>query len=189
VSIRIQKKLTEKGKKTFFIYCVLKFPYLFLYTKRNDCCNKLRIFCCSSARSSFSPFAGLFLLLATGFLANLTGIGLIRKLGNLLVIGCAVGGAIYLTYDAVSYWQYYSHLRNTGSPGTVRVEDIQQERALKNDRSNVFIFYVYNARVNFRNESRIIAVGAADYEHTRTGQTRSFPSLSGSSFFSSATAA
>lgn len=124
----------------------------------------------NSALFFFVILAGLFLLLATHFVANLTGIGLIRKLGNLLVIGCAVGGAIYLTYDAVSYWRYYSHLRNNGAPGTVRVEEIEREKAFKNDRSKVFVFYVYKARVSFQNESRVIAVGSADYEHTRTGQ-------------------
>ncbi len=120
--------------------------------------------------AAFIGLAGLFLILATGFLANLTHILLVRKLGDAIIFVCAIAGAIFLTYDAISYWRYYSHLRHQGVPETVLVEDIEKEREYQHNRTDDWwISYIYWARVSFRGESRVIAVGSSDFDHTKAG--------------------
>ena len=132
----------------------------------------IRLFSGSHAALFFAlVLTAAFVVLALGFLATLTGSDLIRRVGNLLIVVCALGGTLFLCYDAWVYWRYYSHLKHEGTPATVRVEEIERHREFNNDRSKVFIFYVYQARVNFHGESRIIVVGEKDYDRTKAGDT------------------
>ena len=115
-----------------------------------------------------SAILGVFVL---GFLANVTGIGVIRRAGRLLILCCAFAGALYLSYNAFTYWRYFSRMKRDGTAMTVRIEDIDRQKAFRNDRDQATLFYVYQARVNFRGESRVIAAGSDDYEHTHAGDT------------------
>ncbi len=114
---------------------------------------------------------GIFLVFSTGYLATWTGIPLIRTVGNFFVLVCAVGGAIFFSYDAIAYWRYYSRLEREGVKQAVRVEDTDRRRAFNDNRSDeIWISYEYKARVNFRGEQRVIAIGCKDYEQVHPGE-------------------
>ncbi|MBS1661652.1 MAG: hypothetical protein JST68_11455 [Bacteroidetes bacterium] len=130
----------------------------------------VRLFSSANAALFFAALlTAVVVLLATGMLANFTGLSLIRRLGDILVFLFAISGAIYLTYDAAAYWRYYSTLKRQGAATTAKIEDIDRMKEFNNDNSQIFIFYIYQARINFQGESRIIAVGSKDYEHLKPG--------------------
>jgi hypothetical protein len=105
-----------------------------------------------------------------GFLATITGLGIIRAFQSGVLLLCALAGAIYLTYSSYTYWQYYTHLKSAGVPQVVKLEDISRDAQVNSrDNSDFLMLYTYQARINFHGESRVIAVGEKDYEKLHPG--------------------
>jgi hypothetical protein len=113
----------------------------------------------------------LFVIFALGFLARLTRIEVLWTVQNWIAGFCAVCLAIYFSYNAVANWRYASKLRQ-GVAQQVKVEDIYRTMDVnpRGDNSDVFIFYVYRARVLFNGELRLIAVGRKDFEQVHPGE-------------------
>ena len=83
--------------------------------------------------------------------------------------GCAVALAGYFSYNAIANWRYYSTLKK-GVAQSVKVEDIYETMDVHpRDPSDALIFTVYRARVIFRGEPMIIAVGRKDFEQVHPG--------------------
>jgi hypothetical protein len=119
-------------------------------------------FCCA-----ISLILVIFVL---GFLARLTGIAAIWKVQDIFTGFCALALALYFSYNAFAHWRYYSRLSKEGIVQRVKVEDIFRTYDTRNhDNSDVFLFYVYRARVIFSGERRFIAVGRKDYEEVHPG--------------------
>lgn len=112
----------------------------------------------------------VFLVFSCGFLAGITRIKLFRFIGNTIAWLCALSGSFYVTYNALAYWRYYEKLHGGGTHQTVKLEDLSRTAETNgHDNTQLFLLYNYEARVNFRGESRIIAAGKKDYEHLHAG--------------------
>jgi hypothetical protein len=112
----------------------------------------------------------LCVIFALGILARLTGLKLLWRVQNIIAGGCAIILAAFFSYNAIGNWRYYSRLKH-GVVQSVKVEDIYETVDVNpRDQSDVFIFSVYRARVDFRGGQWIIAVGRKDYEQVHKGE-------------------
>ena len=112
----------------------------------------------------------LFGIFALGFLARLSGMGVLWTLQNWLAGLCGLALAFYCSYNAFANWRYASKLRQ-GVAQQVKVEEIYKTMDVHGtDPTDRIFFEVYRARVVFNGEPRLIAVGGRDFEQVHPGE-------------------
>ncbi len=112
----------------------------------------------------------LCVIFALGILARLTGRELLWRVQHFIAGGCAIILAVFFSYNALGNWRYYSRLKH-GAVQTVKVEDIYETMDVNaTGPSDQLVFTVYRARVDFRGQQWIIAVGRKDYVEVHKGE-------------------
>lgn len=102
----------------------------------------------------------VFALVAIGIISSLVTIPLLGALGRFIITGLVVCGALYFTYNAWQYNQYYNKIKNNSQQETVTVLGTNSHARSKRNSW----FYDYDATVQFGNEQKTIPIDEEDYE-------------------------
>ncbi|MCS3797799.1 hypothetical protein [Niastella sp. OAS944] len=102
----------------------------------------------------------VFTLIALSILAGFLQIPLLGHIGRFIVTGLVVGVALYFTYNAWQYNQYYNKIRNNSKSETVTVLSTNYHARSKRNSW----FYDYDATVQFGNEQKTIPIEEEDFE-------------------------
>lgn len=102
----------------------------------------------------------VFALVSIGIISSFVQIPLLQGFGRLIITGLVVCGALYFTYNAWQYNEYYNKIRNNSKSETVTVLGTNSHARSK--RSSWF--YDYDATVQFGNEQKTIPIEEEDYE-------------------------
>lgn len=109
-------------------------------------------------------FATVFALVSLGIITSFIQIPLLQGLSRLIVTGLVICGALYFTYNAWQYNQYYNNIKNNSLQETVTVLGTNYHaRSKKNNW-----FYHYDATVQFGNEQKTIPIEEEDYDRLKT---------------------
>jgi hypothetical protein len=101
-----------------------------------------------------------FALATTGIINSIITIPLLGVPGRFIMTGLLVCGALYFTYNAWQYNQYYNKIKNNSQQETVTVLGTNSHARSKRNSW----FYDYDATVQFGNEQKTIPIEEEDYE-------------------------
>lgn len=107
--------------------------------------------------------ATVFALVTIGAINSVVTIPMLGLLGRFIITGLVVCGALYFTYNAWQYNQYYSKIRNNSKSETVTVLGTNSHARSKRNSW----FYDYDATVQFGNEQKTIPIEEEDYERLK----------------------
>ena len=102
----------------------------------------------------------VFALVSIGILSSFVQIPLLKGLSRLIITGLVVCGALYFTYNAWQYNQYYNKIKNNSRQETVTVLGTNSHARSKRNSW----FYDYDATVQFGNEQKTIPIEEEDFE-------------------------
>ena len=105
-------------------------------------------------------FATVFALVTIGIINSVVTIPLLGILSRFIITGLVVCGALYFTYNAWQYNQYYNKIKNNSQQETVTVPGTSSHARSKRNSW----FYNYDATVQFGNEQKTIPIEEEDYE-------------------------
>lgn len=112
----------------------------------------------------------LFFFFTGGLVVRLTNWTFIQVIAQLALIFLLGVAALFFTYEAVAYRQYYQQLKTNGRPAEATVIATQKDRIDRSRRSSsLFKSYRYQATVRFREKERIVAITENDYENLKPG--------------------
>jgi hypothetical protein len=104
--------------------------------------------------------ATVFALVTIGIISSIVTIPLSGVIGRFIITGLVVCGALYFTYNAWQYNQYYNKIKNNSQQETVTVLGTNSHARSKRNSW----FYDYDATVQFGNEQKTIPIEEEDYE-------------------------
>ena len=107
--------------------------------------------------------ATAFALVTTGAINSVVTIPMLALLGRFIITGLVVCAALYFTYNAWQYNQYYNKIRNNSKSETVTVLGTNSHARSKRNSW----FYDYDATVQFGNEQKTIPIEEEDYERLK----------------------
>lgn len=107
--------------------------------------------------------ATVFALVSIGIISSFVQTPLLQGLGRLIITGLVVCGALYFTYNAWKYNQYYNKVKNNSQQETVTVLGTNSHARSKRNSW----FYDYSATVQFGNEHKTIPIEEEDYERLK----------------------
>jgi hypothetical protein len=119
----------------------------------------------------FVVFGLVLIVFVSGVLANLTGLDIISRFMNVLVSCIFIAGAIFITYDAYTYYKYARQVRVDANAVTVPLLDKYRTMLNNGHSSDGFeLFYFYSALVHYNTEDRIIPIGERDYNNVNKNE-------------------
>jgi hypothetical protein len=105
-------------------------------------------------------FATVFALAAIGIINSVVSIPLLSMFGRFIITGLVVCGALYFTWNAWQYNQYYNKIKNNSRQETVTVLGTGSHARSKRNSW----FYDYDATVQFGSEQKTIPIEEEDYD-------------------------
>lgn len=107
--------------------------------------------------------ATAFALVTIAIINSVVTIPLLSVPGRFILTGLVVCCALYFTYNAWQYNQYYNKIKNNSQQETVTVLGINSHARSKHNSW----FYDYDATVQFGNEQKTIPIEEEDYERLK----------------------
>ncbi|HEY8895665.1 MAG TPA: hypothetical protein VIM79_12645 [Niastella sp.] len=105
-------------------------------------------------------FATVLALVIIGIINSVVTIPFLGMFGRFIITCVVVCGALYFTYNAWQYNQYYNKIKNNSQQETVTVLGTSSHARSKRNSW----FYDYDATVQFGNEQKTIPIEEEDYE-------------------------
>ncbi|WP_276483911.1 hypothetical protein [Paraflavitalea pollutisoli] len=107
----------------------------------------------------------IFVILACGLLAMISGLSIFRLVGRIIFIGLLLTGVAYLSYNSWRYYQYYHQVKSGGKEATVQV--LSTSRHAVSRRSSWW--YTYEATVLHNKQERVIPIEESEYDRLKPG--------------------
>lgn len=104
--------------------------------------------------------ATVFVLVSIGIINSVVQIPFLQGLSRIIITGLVVCGALYFTWNAWQYNQYYNKIKNNSQQATVTVLGTNSHARSKRNSW----FYDYDATVQFGSEQKTIPIEEEDYE-------------------------
>jgi hypothetical protein len=105
----------------------------------------------------------VFAFILLGMLNSIVEVPLLQHLGRFIITGLVLCGALYFSYNSWQYYNYYQKIKDNNSKLTTTVLSTDYHARSKGSDWR----YMYNARVQYGNEQKMIPIEKEDYNKLR----------------------